>query len=84
MRENGLEICAMASENKNGLMELSMKESGPTTKLKAKVNLFMQMETTMKEIGRTTRQMAMEFMFIARLELNMKATGNKTCNMVLE
>jgi hypothetical protein len=84
MRDNGLEICAMALGNKNGRMEQSMKENGSRTRLKAKVNLHTQMETTIKEIGRMTKQMDMEFIFIAKLELNMKATGNKICNMVQE
>ena len=71
----------MVLVSKNGLMELSTKVNGKTTKLRERVNLFIQMVIIIKEIGQMIKLMDMEFMFTARQEQDMKATGKMICNM---
>jgi hypothetical protein len=84
IRASGWEICVMASENKNGLMVHSMKGNGSTTKLMVKASLYTPMEIIMKESGKMTKLMATASMFITKLELNIKDTGSRICNMGLE
>ena len=81
---NGLVTLEMAKANKNGLMELYMRVSGKTIKLKEKENLPIQMVTTMMEIGQMTKPMGMESTFITKLEQSMKVIGKMICNMAQE
>jgi hypothetical protein len=61
-------------EPRYGLMVLSTKVNGASTKQMERVNSGMQMVTSMKDSGKMTKQMVMESTCMS-MELNMKAIG---------
>jgi len=70
----------MEREYKYGLMELSMKDGGITTKPTAMVGSFTLMETTTKVFGRMTRLKVLDPTF-TKMEASMKVCGKMISSM---
>ena len=71
----------MASVNKNGPMEQYMRDYGKIIKLRGKESLHILMVITTKVNGEMIRQMVMEYSYILKPELDMRAIGKMICNM---
>lgn len=64
IRDSGKEAIDMALEYRYGLMELSMKGIGRTTKLMARVSFGMQMGMYLTVNGEKIRQMVLVLIFM--------------------
>lgn len=81
MKDSGSEQRVMVSVNKNGPMERYMKDNGKITRPKEKENLYIPMAITTRVNGEMIKQMVMEYSYMLKLELDMKAIGKMICNM---
>ncbi len=76
-----LEEKSMDLELRYGLMEQSIKAIGIKVKQLERVFSLMFMVIHIMDNGKMIKLMAMVFMFIQKLELNMKGIGRMICSM---
>lgn len=81
MKANGLEEKSMDLELRYGLMEQNTKAIGIKEKQLERVFSLIFMVIHIMDNGKMIKLMAMVFMFMQKLELNIKVIGRTICSM---